>query len=258
MTGTMTAIKEHWINQYKRNAPDHPRMLTKDPFVDWDLSSMPEGAAELKIMFGLQTLYGEGDIATARGFFDQGLAICERALKEEKFKSDRCKSKLPLNRGMLLRARAYATGLLGTQPSTEWLLQAADDFLGWIKDFGKGDWDSHAQAYHLAAVRLSLLAHQSDQAQELLKTKRSLKQHIEEKELLLDLCAMQPGRGLNEVMLTKFDKYFDRIRDPRDASSKVFIESTILPLELGLLRDMYLVSADGEVTWRRVIAAISQ
>jgi hypothetical protein len=249
-----------WTTKDKATRADLRTILAMDPFEHWEFNRMPESSAEERLRYGLRIFYSQWNDPDGRAFFEQTLRVADRALHEEKYKgTEFLDAGFPKNRGRLLRARAYAAALLGQALDENALRQASIDCAEYCKILKGKLWDSQGQANYLAAVRLALVAGDQEQARQLMKTRKSFRWHFEEFEILrgiigtIDEGIPEKGRVIMQALL---EAYFNKIRDPH-LKPDVFMETDILRLELGAIRDKYFVSPDGIISWPRVIEALS-
>ncbi|OJH37672.1 hypothetical protein [Cystobacter ferrugineus] len=231
------SFKATWQAQYQAERDDYLQLLNKDIFANWGTNSKPEWTAERQFMMGLNLFYSGLNDKDAQGFVAKGARMAERALQERRFESEQCKAGFPLNRGRLLRTQAYTSAILdGTFTFNSALLrQAAVDHHDWCRPYKGRQWDSQAQAYYLAAVRLSIIADDLQTARELLGAKKSFKWHEEEFQLWSQWVEARHAGGREWDGL---DEYFCRVRDPNYVPD-IFMEKGVLQLELGMIRYKY-------------------
>lgn len=243
-----------WRANYLKDLDSFLTVVEWDLFEDWERNAMPDGTAERQLVCALEVSYGGDTRGLAVRFLQRAVSVVERTLREGKLTVGYCQRGYPRNRGSLLRTRVYASGLLGAPLDIDGLRQAAMDYEAWAREFKR--WDSLEQAYHLGAVRMSLIAGDLDNARRLIATRKSLKWH--EREAALLRCIAKGGEGIraDTSCWAGFAAYFDEMRDPA-LKPTVFIESYILPFELGLIGDKYFLSPEGRIDFGRVIHALS-
>ncbi len=234
-------------------------MVEWDPFEDWERNTAPDSAAERNLMAALEILYGRGDAELARRYLERCLRIGERALAEGVLHMERCKVHAPQNQGVLRRALAYARALLGTHLQAETLLAAEAPFEAACAGFTRRRWDTFDSEVYLSALRLALLADSADVVERLSRLRRPTRAHREQHELLTELAAAVSAneRIQDKTYQTRFDTFFDLARHPEYDPAE-YSDIRVLRLDLGLLRDKFLVSPDGEIDWQRAIDAIAR
>jgi len=253
----MKTYHDLWVQKISDDRKSFDTILRWDVFRDWERSCAPESRAEDELILALELLYADRKSSEAQEFLRRALAVSERTTQENKLTSELCEAAFPLNRGGLLRSHAYSLALLGHELDTASLIQASSDFEGWCKHYKKGEWDSQSQAYYLAGVRLAIIAGDWERSERLLKIRKSFKWHQRQFELLKRLVEEFCLRHVDDPdYLASFDEYFDYVRDP-NLNPDVFMEKHILGLELGIIRDKYLVSPDLSIDWKRIISAVS-
>jgi hypothetical protein len=224
-----------------------------DPFSIWERDVAPEIGAESELIAGLKIAYGEGVSALARRFFERCDAIVERASAERVVESERCVFGFPRNRACLFRAGVYSGAAQGGGAVYRLLHEAALDLEIWCKS--RSDrWDSEDEAYHLAGVRLALLADTVAKAREMLASRRRVKWHGEEAAILSGLAKLGILEG---SLLRDFESYFDIVRAP-DYKADVFRETDILRFELGALWTRFSVEGPGTIDWGMAIDLVSR
>jgi hypothetical protein len=246
-----------WKQKFQVNRAGLIQILGWDPFRNWELNTGPEGLTEDYLFHGLKILYSQGDADLARRFLERCLLIAERAMAEEKLQSPRCRDNFPLNRGRLLRARAYAQGILGAPWDEATLRQAATDFEQTCAGYPKHKWDELEEDTYLAAVRLALLGADGDRVQRLLSRRRAFRWRAEQHELVKALLPLLRTPAREEALQARFDTYFDQVRDP-NFKPEGYMPLDVLRLELSLLRDKYLISSEQQIDWQRTIEAVAQ
>ncbi|GMU77144.1 MAG: hypothetical protein AMXMBFR45_26350 [Gammaproteobacteria bacterium] len=229
-----------------RGREGYATVLTWDLWDGWEKEVEPDDRAFGQFCFGLETLCG-GEEAMARAYFARALEVCERGEREKPW-SESPHYGFPLNRARLRRVRAHCLGLLTGPPATEALkadLRAASvDYQTWCAGLTASEWDPQGQAYYLAAVRLAQLVNETERARELLKSRRSLRYHTEERALLV---AMASG-ATDSSFHVQYASFFDRIREPM-YKPPFFFELHLVRLELALLYDSFC--GDGPaLDWR--------
>lgn len=245
--------KAYWQLEYERNKDFYFENIQQDPFAKWDLLAAPDGAAERELSKALNCLYADQK-ELAQQYLRRAIAVAERALREDKCRSERCKGGYPRNEAQLLRALAYSRGLLGEQLDGNLFVRSATLF---EESSRRGDWDPMAQLELLGGIRMALLAGEQERAAKTLKTgrRRALKDNLEEKELLETLSHARGAEDL--ARLSKlFKVFFDKVRDP--GFKPPAHEYVMHRLDLGALNDKYFVSVDGAIDWDRVIKSVSE
>ncbi|MBI1915555.1 MAG: hypothetical protein HYS12_12605 [Planctomycetes bacterium] len=139
------------------------------------------------------------------------------------------------------------------------LLAASADYESACAGYPKRKWDDFQEAKYLEAVRLALLSSSAETAQRLLYRRRAFPWHVQEHRLLQAFQgALTAGVPRWDAgFLSCFDAYFDQVRDPGYKPVE-WSRVPILRLELGLLRDKFLISPDGRIDWQRAIDAIAE
>lgn len=247
-----------WEKEYQANRGSFIQVAHWDPFKDWDLDTAPDKGVEYNLSDGLRILYGHGDADLARRFLEHCLAIAERTLAEDTLVSPRCRDRFPENRGILIRARTYARGLLGCPLEETALRKASADFEQACATFPKHKWDDFQENTYLAVVRLALVASDGARAQQLLTRRRRFRWFPEQDEILRGLASALLATSLpDDRFRAYFKAYFDQVRDPA-FNPAVYTRVPLLRLELGILYDKYLVSPNQTVDWQRTIDAIAE
>jgi hypothetical protein len=255
---TTISYSKAWAKDVEANQSGHDEILTWDPFKNWEINRSPEGSVEDDVLLSAKILFGNGRPALAKAFLEQGLKIAERIVKEIRLKSPLCADTFPKNRASLFRSMAYARMMLGGALDERMLQQASADYEQWCATTIKSKkWDEMDEAWYLDSVRLALIGGDRARAKGLLEERRSFRWQREEAALLMGL-ASAPGVPLKDARLQeRFEAFFDLVRNPH-YKSEVFCESQVLRIELGMLRDKYLISPDGTIDWPRTVAAISR
>jgi len=246
--------KAFWILDHDKNKDFRWQHVEADPFKNWEQWRSPDMKAEVEFDMALRCLYADQQ-ELGRQYLRRAIAVAERALKEDKCRSERCKGGWPWNEGRLKRTLAYARALGGERFDTTLVVQASERLSEWCAGTAKRDWDEMDQLVLLAAIRLALLAGDAERARTLLRTKRSLKANAEEKELLQGLAEVRPPSE-RAPLAKPFKAFFDKVRDP--GYKPPADEYLMHRLELGALYDKSFVSVDGEIDWNRVIEAVSE
>lgn len=245
-----------WVERYERDRNGFAEVLTWDPFREWERNAMPESSVQQELRGALYVAYAWGvDHEQAVAFLNRACKAAERTINEDKLTSALSVASFPLNRGTLHRDYSYARAILGERLDEEALRQSSRDFEEWCKKYGKGQWDSQAQANYLAAVRLASITGDIDRARELLKTKKSFNWHKVEHELWKRLVELSGTVRADAEFSEYFMEYFDKFRDPRFIPD-VYMETDVLRLELAAIRDKYLVSGYGEIDWSRAVDSV--
>jgi hypothetical protein len=247
-----------WTTALEKDKSAYLTLLEKDPFEKWELNRMPEGTAERLLVMGTEVLFGDRADALGSAFIEKALQVADRALAEHKYESALCQNAFPLNRGHLERVRVLATGILRRSLDVEALRRSSDDCAAWCEDYQRREWDSQAEAYYLAAVRMALLAMDAGRTERLLSLRRPFKWHRIEHELLKDIAtSLAAARPITDPSLAqRFMGFFDRVRDPA-FKPDVFTEVRVQRLELGLLWDSGFVSDGQTINWSRAIDAVA-
>ena len=249
-------FKRHWQTHIEKNLEYFEGDLFP-PFRNWEDDRLPEMDAVRKLRNGLICAYARWDGRRRDSFFDQSIAIVERALAENKFMSESCQFAFPGNRACALRVRAYASALLGRGLLIDDLNQSSIDYESWCEGYEAGDWDSQAQAYYLDAVRTALLAGELNRASGLLDVRRSFRWHQQEFETMGQLirAAVKSTPVLGDSARESILTFFELIRDP-SFQPDVFLEIDVVRLEWGALVNKYLAPGDA-INWNTVIEIVS-
>lgn len=259
-SATNKSYKQYWLNRHDENSEFRVKDVATDPFLDWDLNTMPESSVEWNMFMALEICYANADESLAHRYLQRCLQVVERIFHEDRLIElhKRGKGLFPVNRAAVYRAQAYAQALLGRGLDKNLLARAATDYEDYCNGEGKSPWDSQAQCYYLNAVTLILLAGDRQRARELLAIKRSFKWHAEQFVLYQELAQTTTEPPIQDPTLPdRFGRFFDEIRNP-GYDPEAFIEKSTLRFELGALRDKYFISQNGEIDWQRVIDAVSR
>lgn len=226
-----------------------------DPFEDWQRNRMPESTVAEELRTALFLLYAKHSGPETKAFLRRTIEPADRALNEKKCESKRCRDSFPVNRGVVLRAHAYARSLLrGARLDLKALAQASRDFEMWCRETDSEDWDEISQPYLLAAIRLALICEDVDRAEHLLRSRGCTSKQKKEQDMWQAVVKTQRERGLplaDKALMAKFDSIFDRNRNPYEPEE-------IAALELGLLRDRYFGRGGKVICWERIIDVISR
>jgi len=247
--------KTYWILDHDKNKDFRWQHVAEDPFKNWEQSRLPDMKAEMELDMALRCLYAD-DKDLGQQYLRRAITVADRALREEKCRSERCRSGYPRNEAELKRTLAYARALSGELLDSQLLSEASGQLASHCDQTRKRDWDEMDQERLITAARLALISGAREQAASFLKTKRSLAANVEEKELLQFLA--HPGGHAERMALAKgFTQLFEKVRDPEykppTPTSPIFHR-----LDLGALFDKYFVSGDGEIDWTRVVEAVSE
>jgi len=250
------SVYEAWKNKLLPEKDGYREVLSWDPFRDWEINRMPESRSDSYLIFAHECSYASLE-QPADEFLRQALTICGRIEEENKLATPRFENRYPFNKGVLLRAKAYCSGILPAACEiVKELLEASSCFETWCVEVLKGLWDDQVQSYYLGAVRMALIAGDVKRAQELLKKKKRFSGHSEQHHLLQELAERDQSFKEDKVLFEEFESFFDTVRDPH-YKPQVFSETAILRLEIGLLWDKYVTSDDGQIDWRRAIRTIA-
>ncbi|WP_243374396.1 hypothetical protein [Microvirga solisilvae] len=251
-------FKSIWQARYQSGRADYRQLLEKDLFATWDINIKPDWTAERQLFMGLKIFYSGLNDADALNFLVKGHHVVQRSHQDRKLESGKCKTGFPLNRGRLLRAQAYITAILSNEFIFDDALlhQASIDHEDWCRPYKGRQWDSQAQAYYLAAIRLSIISDNLSRTEELLKAGKTFKWYEEEHHLWSQWIDRYKHQR-NEW--PELDDYFDRVRDP-NLIPDIFMEKDILQLELGIIRyklQSRRTPQQVEEPWRQVFDMIS-
>lgn len=244
-----TSVKRYWRERATQNLDAFLGVLRLDPFDRWERNRLPEAAAESYLINGLKLCYG-GNSELAGRFFSVCIEIVDRSIRESVFERPPASMGFPMNRGIALRARSYASGLTSRGWELQTLTQASVDFHRWSTDSRSRPWDAITEAYFLAAIRVAVVTGDLERAATLCATKKRFSAHGKELALMRALVADGPkatNRSLKD--------YFDTVRDP-DLKPRDFLEREIVAFELGILSSRDSLSSN-EPNWQEVIAAVA-
>lgn len=242
-----------WKSFFETNRLGLAEILQINRFQEWDKNRFPESTAETELFYALQCFYA-GAPEMAREFLRRTNAIVERAFSENKFESKDCKGGFPLNRGRAYRVHYYSKALSRGKEEQALLAAGSEDFEEWCKGYGKSDWDSQAQAYYLASVRMAILAQQFDRASHLLSLKRKFKWHSAEHDLLSRIT--NPGSMTESEVLAQIMNFLNAVRNPK-FRPKVFTESEILRLDISAI-SLRCSPSPREIDWNEAISRIAR
>ena len=256
------SIRAHWQNMYARDASDFEQILRNDVvWADWDRNLMIESAAERRFFNAIEILSGSDNWDLARRYAERSLEIIERVEAEGRLPTD--DDRYPRNRGRLHRTKVYASSFLGQAWDAGLLLSASRDYETHCRETypDKKDWDSQIQYYFLNSVHLAALGGDLERAYSLLRSPPfPLDAHSKHVNLLFELIQLSEDKFDHDERLrfvSDFDTFFNEIRDPRWMQPDGYFMETIGPLEIGLLRDRYILHPGENLSWERVISDYS-
>ena len=252
-----TSYKSIWIAKYQRDREYYEKET--EPFDGWENLARHGSMAEQYLHLGLYASYGNSSEAIADKFFRAAVKITDRAELEERFERGKYSSmEFPRNRGVALRARAYASALAGEALRTQDLARASLDFVEWCKSYSRREWDGQGQANYLAGVRTALIAGDKERFTSLLNYKWPFSYHLEESDLYRAMAneIREAAVICNDALRKKFRTLFDNYRDP-EFKSDVFLEREIVRFELGVFWCRYFNALSDEFTWQSVVDTIS-
>jgi hypothetical protein len=248
----MTSTKSAWKDKYLKDASALGQIAEMDPFRDWDHGSMPEMQVELDLGYAVEILLGDGDTTLARRFLARSVQMAERARMEDKLISPLCKVSFPGNRARMVRAAAYAEGLLGEPLDAAGMLQVARDFHEDVSAPGASD-DEVDQADHLSGVTAALIGGDQQLAACQIRTRRRFKWHPQRHRLLLRIASATTPLTADD--LAEFDAYFDPLRHP-GFKSEIYLNVGMARLEMSVLRSMYYIRPGEPLSWDHVLEQI--
>ena len=212
---------------------------------------LPESCVESSGLFlGLDCRYA-GDAVHGNLFLSRAVAVADKLIGDDKCRSNPVnEAAFPKNLGVVIRGRTYSRWLLGealdrtemrrvAQHMVEWCLTKALDH--------KRIHDSMTMSPYMEGVRAAMVGCDLDLAAEFLRTKHKFRwHHAIERDLWTRLIAAYPE--VDDELNEEVEVFFDRVRDPdfeerADGKIPTFINRSILALETGIIRQMYVVNA---------------
>lgn len=251
----MIAPRARWLEWMRREVV-RPGGTRGDPFERWDQNRSRGHTAEAELIAGLVAWYA-GEDATARKILHGAVQVADRALEdpgdsggdedfdiEESFNSLFVAGVDLQDLAVGIRAGAYAYALLGEPLDTHSLRMAADDLDDWVGQVEGVSWNAQFQAYHLAAVRLNLMAGRVEMAKAQLECRSRHHEHAEESAFLRALVAPSPTH--RQDLLGAGLALLAPLCEP-DYLPRQYQETEILRLELAALIDRYVLGGDGDL-----------
>jgi hypothetical protein len=264
---TKPSYRAGWVKHFQEQREGYFEVAGWDLFEQWDLETKPDWNAERNLRSALELFYGRGDADLARRYLERCLAIAERTLAEDKLRSPRCRDAFPENRGILLRACAFARALLGNPLEEAALRESSAAFEEACANFPKHKWDDFQENTYLSAIRLALVAGDAETVQRLLTRRRVFRWFPEQDDLFRGLLhLLQTSAPPDESFQDRFKVYFDRVRDPKykpqvqmnSGIFDVYVRRDMLRLEIGILYDKYFLSPTKTIDWQQTIDAIAE
>jgi len=249
-------VRELWLAYMQKERDGFDTIFAKDIFADWETYRQPETKAEICLHLALELRMGQDQSGLSKQFLDRSLTVADRVLTERRFRAGNVLDEGPSQaRGKTLEAQAFANALLGKGLDSAALRKAAPDFVTWALH---ERWDDHSEDAYLRAVRLLLIAGDTEQAEELLRIRKKFKWHGVQSQVLKAIAASSTFPIMDSSLLAQFDAIFDLLRPPYPGNLSGFTHSHMTRIELGAIRDKYFVSPDGEINWDRTVDAISR
>ena len=225
-----------------------------DRYTNWTKNRNPDSTAERDLNYALFLLYAKHTGPEIRAYLERTIEVTDRVLKEKKCESKLCKYSFPMNRGSILRVRAYAKSLCGESVDLSALEQASHDYEAYCKLTGPSDWDEISQPYLLAAIRLALICGNFERAEKLVASRKCTQKQKKEQDMWQAVLSAKCKQGLpikDNRLMAQYDSIFNRNRNPYEPEG-------IAALELSLLRERFFSENGEEICWERIIDAVSQ
>ena len=211
----MKSHKAHWRDLIAWSFDGFREAVNADPFRDWK-RLMVDGRMEHLLEDAMYLYCADRVGKESRAFLRQAVAVGERAVEEDQFRSRGSKRYFPINRGGTLRALAYARWLLGRRLDSKALIQAADDFKAWNDGITlRSDWVDIAEKRQAAAVAMKLLADDVPGALLLLDESRRFVLAKPRADALREVAtAASEGRTVTKTVARRFEQTFNNVRRP--------------------------------------------
>lgn len=250
---------ENWKRNLAKRLPDLKEILTWDDlFEEWEFDTMPESYTWMELDHALDILYGDVDDALARRYLARALAVADRAFAEHKFENEKCIDGFPSNRGFANSARQYARALLGQGFDTDAMRTIPDDMAAFVEKEGLA-WNDHSQSWVLAGVRALLILGDAGATGDYLDRFPAFDYHKTELGLLKALikaASKQEPPIDDPMLLTRWDKFFNRIRGPHYTGPRHIAQPPQQRFEIAIIRHRWFVDPGKPIDWYAVIQSI--
>jgi len=257
------SIQDYWNARYIRDASDYEEIYTSEIIWKyWDRNFRPESSAETRLLDAIEVLSGSDNVELAERFTKRCLEIIDRINQEDKLAA--LTIDYPRNRGCLYRTQVYAQTLIGGSWNNKLLNVASHDYEEHCRSNypDKQDWDSQIQYYYINAIHLALFSGDIARADNLMeKPPYPLKSHAEHVSLLQGVIRFYNDElTIDEQteFIAAYDVFFNRIRDPRLKKPNDYFMETIGPIEISLIREMYIRHPSKTINWNNVIEEYSK
>lgn len=237
------SFRAWWDAWWEREQRNVELIAQQDPFQDWERSRNPEIGATSQVILGSKVLFAHGPEKLRNRFFENAVAISNRALSDEGLQMQA--PGYPLNRAILLRDRFLSQAVLGSANETD-ARDAAADCAKYCAGMKK--WNDMHEAYFLMGIRLRMIIGDDSVAKAL--SIRTLRYQAESQSILLSVLRERRASGVREA----FDSYFDKIRDP-EYRPGIFTEREVERLELSAIRHRTFFDFDGSIDWLHAMEA---
>ena len=200
---------------------------------------------------GLGILSAGGDKTLAMSYFKHVLTSSAHILDNE----NHCLSSYQwtLSAQHVLSVRAYAQALSGRDFDRDLLLRAISYVKKRCEVMSPSDWWAGEQDSYLSAVRMAIIADDMNLSRELLNSKRSFKQHKDQKMLLKKLVRKSISPSSDHELKKNCLMYLEFIRNPSSYNASLH-STTWACFEWGAVVEKIFNSADQKtIDWNNVI-----
>jgi len=254
------SIADQWREEYRRDADEYPKILSMDPFKNWDRNMMPYSKVERLTDDALNIFYGQGDAHMARQLLDQAAQVVARIHAEDRLNPDKypvAAETWPISQLRLARAEAYLKLVRDKTLDVTLLLHRLDRLHAKIS-IEQNDWGDFGDYYVLLGMRLALIGDVPERVAEFFAMAPTFqhKDNQDHAQVLLAI-AIESKKGLpirDEALRHRFQKVFDAFRPPRPKQS--YYTGPLDRFELALIGDKYFVDEAGKIAVERAIQSV--
>ena len=241
---------------------------------DWPRLASPEGL-DLDLKIAVDIALGDFQHPYVRKFLGWAIEGLEKALSDPRFETDdlalrgwKKEGVFPGNHGQVLVALALARAMRDDAgPDSAMLAQGAREIAQ--TELEAGSYWSQGQSGYMRAINLLLIAGEVAKAKAMFKTRKKFaytQQHFDWlKTFVMAIPDQSPHVLTDPAMHQHFQGKFDMYRNPAyvapskdDHGGNLTGSTTMLRLELGLLKQKYILGQPIGGRWGGVIAHISE
>jgi hypothetical protein len=241
---------------------------------DWSKLAMPEGL-DCNFIYAVEIALGESSHPYVEKFLRWAIEGLEKALIDPRFETDdaglrgwKVEGIFPGNHGQVLVALALARAMRdNSEPDSAMLAQGAREIAQ--TELESGSYWSQGQSGYMRAINLLLIAGEVAEAKAMFKTRKKFahtQQHFDWLKAFVMAIPDQPPHVLvDPAMHRHFQGKFDMYRNPSyvapskdDRGGNLSGSTTMLRLELGILKQRYVLGLPFNGQWERIVGHVSE